>query len=90
MLPPIRTAHLLPLVDAKLIDLLRSLTAREWDTPTVAPAWTVRDVAAHLLDTQQRLVSRFDLEVTQPGWALGFNFDIVLRGQHSTPFESRT
>ena len=39
---------------------------------------------------QQRLVSRFDLEVTQPGWALGFNFDIVLRGPHSTPFESRT
>ena len=39
---------------------------------------------------QQRLVSRFDLELTQPDWALGFNFDIVLRGPHSTPFESRT
>jgi len=39
---------------------------------------------------QQRLVSRFDLGVTQPEWALGFTFDIVLRGPHSTPFESRT
>jgi len=62
MLPAIRTAHLLPVVDAKLIDLLRSLTAREWSAPTVAPAWTVKEVAAHLLDTQQRLVSRLRCE----------------------------
>jgi uncharacterized protein (TIGR03083 family) len=77
MLPPIRTAHLLPLVDAKLIDLLRSLTAREWDTPTVAPAWTVRDVAAHLLDTQQRLVSRLRGEPLPPSRSIGSHADLV-------------
>jgi protocatechuate 3,4-dioxygenase beta subunit len=36
---------------------------------------------------RERLVSRFDLEVTQPEWALGFRFDIVLRGREATPFE---
>ncbi len=76
MLPPIRTAHLLPLVDAKLIDLLRSLTAREWDTPTVAPAWSVRDVAAHLLDTQQRLVSRLRGEPPAPASSIGSDADL--------------
>ena len=39
---------------------------------------------------RERLVSRFDLDVTRPEWALGFRFDIVLRGRHSTPFEQRT
>jgi len=39
---------------------------------------------------RQRLVSRFDLELTAPEWALGYRFDIILRGRHSTPFEGRT
>jgi len=34
-----------------------------------------------------RLVAAFDLELTQPEWALGYRFDIVLRGLHATPFE---
>jgi protocatechuate 3,4-dioxygenase beta subunit len=38
---------------------------------------------------RQRLVSRFDFETTQPEWALGYRFDIVLRGRESTPFEGR-
>ena len=37
-----------------------------------------------------RLVSAFDLELTRPEWALGYRFDIVLRGRGSTPFEQRT
>ncbi|HEV3494742.1 MAG TPA: protocatechuate 3,4-dioxygenase subunit beta [Actinomycetes bacterium] len=37
---------------------------------------------------RQRLVSSFDLEATRPEWALAFRFDIVLRGQAATPFES--
>jgi protocatechuate 3,4-dioxygenase beta subunit len=35
-----------------------------------------------------RMVSRFDLETTQPQWALGYKFDIVLRGPEATPFEA--
>ena len=38
---------------------------------------------------RQRLVSRFDLQLTRPEWALGFSFDIVVRGEHATPFEER-
>lgn len=39
---------------------------------------------------RRRLISRFDTELTRPEWALGFSFDIVLRGQDATPFEGRT
>jgi protocatechuate 3,4-dioxygenase beta subunit len=38
---------------------------------------------------RERLISSFDLSLTQPNWALGYRFDIVLRGRHSTPFEGR-
>ena len=34
-----------------------------------------------------RLVSKFSLDVTQPDYALGYVFDIVLRGAKQTPFE---
>jgi protocatechuate 3,4-dioxygenase beta subunit len=34
-----------------------------------------------------RLVSSFDLSITEPEWALGYRFDIVLRGREATPFE---
>jgi len=37
---------------------------------------------------RQRLISKFDLETTEPEWALGYRFDIVLRGREATPFES--
>jgi protocatechuate 3,4-dioxygenase, beta subunit len=36
---------------------------------------------------RRRLIAGFDLEITQPEWALGYRFDIVLRGQEATPFE---
>ena len=38
-------------------------------------------------DARARLVAAFDLSLTQPEWALGFRFDIVLRGLHATPME---
>jgi protocatechuate 3,4-dioxygenase beta subunit len=34
-----------------------------------------------------RLVSRFEIDLTQPNWALGYRFDIVLRGPKATPIE---
>jgi protocatechuate 3,4-dioxygenase beta subunit len=43
---------------------------------------SVRDPAA-----RERLISTFDLETTMPEWALGFRFDIVLRGAAATPLE---
>jgi uncharacterized protein (TIGR03083 family) len=53
----ILTANLFPKLDAMLLELLRSLTAEDWEKPTVSPKWKVKDVAAHLLDTPLRGVS---------------------------------
>lgn len=36
---------------------------------------------------RERLISAFDIEVTEPGRALGYRFDFVLRGRNSTPME---
>jgi protocatechuate 3,4-dioxygenase beta subunit len=36
---------------------------------------------------RRRLVSAFDLSMTTPEWALGYQFDIVLRGRAATPME---
>ncbi len=35
-----------------------------------------------------RLESAFDIEATQPEWALAYRFDIVLRGRNATPMEN--
>jgi protocatechuate 3,4-dioxygenase beta subunit len=43
---------------------------------------SVRDERA-----RQRMVSSFDLSQTIPEWALGFEWDIVLRGRDATVFE---
>jgi protocatechuate 3,4-dioxygenase beta subunit len=36
---------------------------------------------------RQRMICRFDLSITQPEWALGYEWDIVLRGREATVFE---
>ena len=36
---------------------------------------------------RERLISTFELELTEPDWALGFRFDIVLGGREATPLE---
>lgn len=38
---------------------------------------------------RHRLVADFDWDTTQPERALGYRFDIILRGQHATPMENR-
>jgi protocatechuate 3,4-dioxygenase beta subunit len=44
---------------------------------------TVPDPAA-----RKRMVSAYDHDATTDTWALGFRFDIVLRGPEQTPFEN--
>lgn len=53
----ILTAHLFPGLHRQLITLLDGLGAADWTRPTVAGAWRVRDIAAHLLDVQFRRLS---------------------------------
>ena len=36
---------------------------------------------------RERLVSRFDMDTTEPEWALGYRFDVVLWGREATPTE---
>jgi protocatechuate 3,4-dioxygenase beta subunit len=43
---------------------------------------SVRDERA-----RERLIARFDLDRTRQEWALGYRFDIVLRGRGATPME---
>jgi protocatechuate 3,4-dioxygenase, beta subunit len=44
---------------------------------------SVRDPQA-----RERLIARFDLDTTQEEWALGYVFDVVLRGRAATPLEA--
>ena len=46
-------------------------------------------LSVHDERARRRMVSRFDLGLTRPEWALGFAFDIVVRGRDATPFEGR-
>ncbi|MBF9141956.1 maleylpyruvate isomerase N-terminal domain-containing protein [Hymenobacter properus] len=54
---PIETLPLFAELDRLLLELLRSLTPADWQRPTLALLWTVKDVAAHLLDGNLRTLS---------------------------------
>ncbi len=56
-LGPIFVVDLFPKLDSGLIELLRSLSGDDWERQTIAPLWRVKDVAAHLLDTNLRRLS---------------------------------
>lgn len=51
-------ADLFPEILAGLLDLLRGLSATDWDRPTVCANWTVKDVALHLLGGEIGNLSR--------------------------------
>ena len=38
--------------------------------------------------SRERMVSRFDMDTTKPEWALGYIWDIVLRGPAATPLDN--
>jgi hypothetical protein len=54
---PIDVVALLPVLDLKLLELLRSLDGEEWNKQTIARQWKVKDVVAHLLDGNIRVLS---------------------------------
>lgn len=66
MMDPIQTLHLFEPLEQKLIVLLRSLSPTDWNKPTVAKLWTVKDVAAHLLDTGIRTIAHSKNYVGDP------------------------
>lgn len=38
-------------------------------------------------EARERMVARLDFELARPEWALGYRFDVVLRGRQATPME---
>jgi len=64
-LPHIDTRWMFRPVSGELVTLLRQLTPADWQQPTVAGAWLVRDVVAHLVDTALRRLS-FDRDGMTP------------------------
>ncbi|NID12130.1 maleylpyruvate isomerase N-terminal domain-containing protein [Fibrivirga algicola] len=58
-MPPIQTAPLFPVLHQHLQTLLRSLSPADWQRETICTGWTVKDVAAHLLDTSLRTIAMY-------------------------------
>lgn len=59
MAPPV-SIHVAPLLRPlhhELLAVLRGLAADQWELPTVAGGWRVRDVAVHLLDGDLRRIA---------------------------------
>jgi uncharacterized protein (TIGR03083 family) len=57
MLEPLLSIDTRPLfrpVSSGLVTLLRAMPRADWERPTIAGAWLVRDVVAHLLDSTLR------------------------------------
>jgi uncharacterized protein (TIGR03083 family) len=80
------------------MELLRGLAPEDWSRPTLARAWTVRDVVAHLLDGEVRRLSfqRDRLPVTPPdgpmegygdlvGFLNGLNADWIRAARRLSP-----
>jgi len=66
-LAPCDTAPLFRPLSRQLVGMLQELSTDDWLRPTVAGAWRVRDVAAHVLDGQlRRLSAQRDAHLTPP------------------------
>jgi len=74
-LTPTHTAHLFAPLHRELIALLRGMGPGDWQRSTVAGAWRVRDVAAHLLDVDLR-----NLSVSRDGHVLPPDRDVTSYG----------
>ncbi len=77
-LTPVYTAELFPPLHQELLALLRGLAPADWERPTVAGSWRVRDVAAHLLDGDLRKLSiQRDGHLVPPEEPIGGYGDLV-------------
>src|SRR5687767_9501737 len=88
MIEPLYTTDLFAPLYRELIVLLRGLEPADWERPTVAGAWRVRDVVAHLLDGALRKVSVYrdghalapDRQIHSYGDLVGFINDLNAGG----------
>ncbi|MCA8830233.1 maleylpyruvate isomerase N-terminal domain-containing protein [Hymenobacter pini] len=76
--PVPQTLPLFPVLDDLLLNVLRGLSAADWQRPTLVPGWTVQDVALHLLDGSLRSLSMLrDGHFADSGPASGGYADVV-------------
>lgn len=74
----IATSHLFRPLGRELVALLQGLTPKDWLRPTSAAEWSVKDVAAHLLDVDlRRLSAQRDGHIPTPSQPLASNADLV-------------
>lgn len=64
---PIDTIALFPVLQDYLVELLRGLSAEDWLRPTICKGWAVKDIAAHILDVDLRLIVLYRDNYTTPG-----------------------
>lgn len=69
----IDTVPLMAMLHAELLELLQNLGPEQWSAPTACAGWTVKDLAAHLLDGHQRRLSicRDGQNIPFPGGDVG-------------------
>lgn len=79
LVEPIFVAEVYCELHHELISLLKSLSAEDWSKPTVAGAWRVKDIVAHLLDSDIRRLSlqRDGMPPLQPGRPIESYRDLV-------------
>ncbi len=58
---------------ADLADLLAGLTAQQWSQPSLCGSWTIREVAAHIAQSQWR-----HLDFVIPALRSGFRFNSMM------------
>src|SRR5215213_2285537 len=73
MLPPIDVVDLFPEERAALLRVLEDLSAEEWQTPTVCPGWSVKDIALHLLGDDVSVLGRGRDGHVSPNFAEGLD-----------------
>jgi len=74
---PILVQDRFPELRTRLLELLRSLSAEDWDRPTAASRWNVRDVATHLLGGDIGMLSRRRDGYTPPGKPIRSYQDLI-------------
>jgi uncharacterized protein (TIGR03083 family) len=66
-LPVVDTRFAFRPLSLEIVEMLRAMGRRDWERPTMAARWRVRDVVAHMIDTALR---RLSLQRDQPEAAL--------------------
>lgn len=81
--------HIWACIDAEradLADFLAALTPEQWETPSLCPGWTVRNVAAHLTQSAASW-PRMAVEAARSGFRFNRMIERVAREDQSTPDE---